>query len=271
MFCEKCGNMLNDNEVFCPQCGNKVNSGISGNAEIIAEAAQEEKIKVFDKTPKLDNYEISHNNKKVGSNSIVKEIIIVLTVFSVVAVIFGAGYLYISESYRKASEFADNNNYEMAYYKVKNLPTEKAKVLQDYYTLMYNTYKEVFYDGEEEELSRLEYEAKLEKLPEKYGITDIENEADRLISSWDKIHKYMSEQDYENMSEIKAGFNTDNYITDINAFESYIDDALGLYDELDRLNNGKRFKPEEEKELIDSFLTYLDYAQDIYNTYTQGI
>ncbi len=270
MFCEKCGNMLNDNEAFCPQCGNKVNPVISSNSEFAEESAQKEETTTNDKAAELTDYEILNKKKKGNSNSLTKEIVIMLTTFSVVAAIFVGFYFYISEECKKASLYAEQNNYEMAYEKVKNLPTEKTKVLKDYYTLMYNAYEEAFDNGEEEEISVYEAARISNKLPEKYDIANIESEADRLSTYNSKSRKYMSEEEYENAEKIKECFNTDNCIADINSFEDYIDDAFGLYAELDRLNDGKKFKPEEEKEIIHSFLTYLDYALDIYNTYTAG-
>ena len=81
MFCENCGNQLNDEALFCPKCGQAIKKEVT---EVKVEKVQEQKVKAeIGSVEKSDRNHVKSEEKKSGvSGKVLIAVVIIIIVLA---------------------------------------------------------------------------------------------------------------------------------------------------------------------------------------------
>lgn len=135
MFCNNCGNKIDDDALFCPECGTKLIETDKKSTE----AAQFENMV---KTEKETDYIEQYNKKQASKKATVKSFVCLGAIIAIVAIAVGG---FLSTPFGKnfgkyivASQYASEGNYGRAYNTISDTTDTKANYFKDYCLLMYS-------------------------------------------------------------------------------------------------------------------------------------
>lgn len=271
MFCDQCGNKIEENEAFCPNCGKKVVKSEFNKSEDISTNSNS-----IDTQEQMSSY--SQNNNDLSDVKIPKK---GLTKWIVLAVIiFSAFAFYNSDSgkYIIADIFANSGNYSTAYDILWNIDGERASVMQDYYKLMeladdfakseIRPYEGDNYDSTGEAVSPDEInEIVYGSNDEYFTMNDYYDLRDMAYNLADTTN-FLSNEQRDNILRINSCLETINDNADFNMFTENLYRGYEIYDLCEYFKNGYEFNPVEKKEDIQNYYDSIKLANQLYYKYT---
>ncbi len=308
MFCNNCGNKIDDDALFCPECGNKLVETEKKSPEV---AQFENMIKTEEETDFIEQY----NKKQESKKATAKLIFCIGAIIAIVAISVGIFVNIPFGKYIIASHYASHEYYGRAYNTIEKIDSIKAETLRKYYLLLYsvheladerdNTYYNYSNSGVYDEgissTSGSKYVDKNKINCDSASFDEIVELTEELLpsrvcpddeqwfdsdngkkyvvtSSWysesvDSIEnsEYVPRGGYNILADIKLIIYGINRSTDdIDNFIEYVKEASGVFDELEELKNGKRFKPYKELEIFQKYNTALENALSIYQKYSNN-
>lgn len=232
MFCMNCGRQINDNATNCPYCGVEIREGnVHDNNH-------------YYNAPPSQSYAIN--------KSLIIKILIIVILVIVVAIAGAFALLYRSSDAGKlmrSRKCVDKQNYEKAYELIQDIPGEKARVYQEYISLMQDMKHLCAYANNnseiDETLFQIENRIKNNIMPNKKGFLK-KNEEEKLTSILSNIESY------------------DNNLEKVKNMKTNMQKACSVYTQFDTFDSGRNVNPTQVKENAVEWQNALEQAKQSY-------